>query len=71
MLIPVPMATLAVLRRPVKCLSIMSEVLQQADLSPWQRQQFQIDITYFYDTLGGCERILKTPIPVSYTRLVF
>lgn len=26
-------------------------------------------ITHFFDNLGACERIFKTPIPLSYTRL--
>lgn len=26
-------------------------------------------MTQFHDNLGTCERILKTPIPLSYTRL--
>jgi|LauGreDrversion2_5_1035112.scaffolds.fasta_scaffold89906_2 predicted membrane chloride channel (bestrophin family) len=28
-----------------------------------------LNITAFEDVLGGCERIYKTPIPLSYTRL--
>lgn len=28
-----------------------------------------MNLTAFEDVLGGCERIYKTPIPVSYTRL--
>lgn len=28
----------------------------------------QENCTFFYDALGGCERLLRTPIPVSYTR---
>ena len=28
-----------------------------------------VNLTAFEDVLGGCERIYKTPIPVSYTRL--
>ena len=46
----------------------MSELLAQTELTPWQRQQLQADMTFFHDALGGCERILKTPIPLSYTR---
>lgn len=26
------------------------------------------NITTFHDILGGCERILRTPVPLSYTR---
>lgn len=28
-----------------------------------------LNLTAFEDVLGGCERIYKTPIPLSYTRL--
>lgn len=28
------------------------------------------NLTAFADCLGGCERILRTPIPLSYTRRV-
>ncbi len=26
------------------------------------------NLTFFLDAVGACERILKTPIPLSYTR---
>ena len=26
------------------------------------------NLTFFADAVGACERILKTPIPLSYTR---
>ena len=32
------------------------------------RLQLQRELTVFEDILGGCERLLRTPIPVSYTR---
>jgi Bestrophin, RFP-TM, chloride channel len=35
-------------------------------------QVYRMDenLTYFADVVGACERILKTPIPLSYTRYV-
>lgn len=28
------------------------------------------NLTFFHDALGGCERLLRAPIPLSYTRCV-
>lgn len=33
-----------------------------------QRWQMHENLTKLHDLLGGCERILRTPIPVAYTR---
>jgi predicted membrane chloride channel (bestrophin family) len=46
----------------------MSELIVQAPLEPWQKLQLGEALATFYDAVGGCERILKTPIPLSYTR---
>ncbi len=32
-----------------------------------QMQMYQV-IAAFHDILGGCERLLRAPIPVAYTR---
>ena len=45
--------------RVVKTLQVMGELIQQAPLNIWQGQSMQANITYFYDALGGCERILR------------
>ena len=33
-----------------------------------QATQMDASLTFFTDAVGGCERILRTPIPLSYTR---
>ena len=58
--------------RPGACLHALSEVIRAA------QERGEIDsITHLYlaerlhnltDTMGACERILKTPMPLSYTR---
>jgi putative membrane protein len=67
-----PMAELTALaqaeHRPLKVLSLMSQLVARADIEPWQRLQLGDTISTFYDAVGGCERILRTPIPLSYTR---
>lgn len=50
------------------CLQVMSHIIERSGISDMQRLQMQENITTFEDILGGCERLLRTPIPVSYTR---
>lgn len=37
-------------------------------MGAWQRWQMHSNLTTCHDILGACERILRTPIPVAYTR---
>jgi ion channel-forming bestrophin family protein len=50
------------------CLQVMSHIIEGAGINDFQRLQMQQNVTTFEDILGGCERLLRTPIPVSYTR---
>ncbi|KAG2430648.1 hypothetical protein HYH02_013646 [Chlamydomonas schloesseri] len=54
--------------RPIKAISVLSELTRQLSITQFQALQMQENCTFFYDALGGCERLLRTPIPVSYTR---
>ncbi|GLI63083.1 hypothetical protein VaNZ11_005985 [Volvox africanus] len=54
--------------RPIKAISMLSELTRQLSITEFQALQMQENVTFFYDALGGCERLLRTPIPVSYTR---
>ena len=47
---------------------VMSELIDTAKISEFQKLQMHANITVFHDMLGGCERLLRTPIPLSYTR---
>lgn len=55
---------------PNTVLLALSEIAERAYLSGDQRFRMDANITTFADDLGACERILRTPIPVSYTRCV-
>ena len=46
----------------------MSHIIEAADTSHFEKMQMHANITEFEDILGGCERVLRTPIPVSYGR---
>lgn len=37
-------------------------------MEPIHQMQMSQNLTFFHDVLGGCERLLRAPIPVSYTR---
>ena len=49
-------------------MQVLSDMIENADITQYQKRQMQKEITIFEDILGGCERLLRTPIPVSYTR---
>lgn len=55
--------------RPCMALSVLAESVRQLpSLNPIQMMQIQDQINQMHDYLGGCERLLRTPIPLSYTR---
>ncbi|KAI3434870.1 hypothetical protein D9Q98_002924 [Chlorella vulgaris] len=69
--------------RPNYCCQVLTEVVREAQLpsaSPSNTTDstaavpagaaYRMDenLTVFEDVLGGCERLLKTPIPLAYTR---
>lgn len=56
--------------RPNTVLMMMSEVVKRTNLTPVQRFRMDENITSFSDFLGASERILRTPLPLSYTRYV-
>ncbi|KAL4438051.1 hypothetical protein ABPG77_004272 [Micractinium sp. CCAP 211/92] len=72
-------ALLAATHRPNYCLQVLSSLVaeaaaaaaeQQASLHRGLALQLQMDanLTALEDALGTCERILRTPIPLAYTR---
>lgn len=54
--------------RPVQTLLAMSQVVQSAKVDPILQSTMSNNITAFHDILGGCERLIRAPIPVSFTR---
>lgn len=62
-------AVMASSHRPNYLLQIMSELIHNSELKDMERATMDANITQLHDNLGACERIFKTPIPLSYTRL--
>ncbi|KAL3146981.1 hypothetical protein ABBQ38_014949 [Trebouxia sp. C0009 RCD-2024] len=54
--------------RPNFVLGMLSEMVASSCISSPERFRMDQNITFFEDCHGKCERILKTPIPLSYTR---
>lgn len=63
-------AVLAATHRPNYCLQVLSEILAQAQVPADKAAAVRMDanITALEDATGTCERILRAPIPLSYTR---
>eukprot|EP00897_Mesotaenium_endlicherianum_P005165 jgi/Mesen1/4677/ME000241S03715 len=55
--------------RPNYVLLMAADILAACHIHPSARINMDQNLTVFADVLGGCERIYKTPIPLSYTRL--
>ncbi len=49
-------------------LLLLLQVIQNVHMDPIHQMQMSQNLTFFHDVLGGCERLLRAPIPVSYTR---
>ncbi len=54
--------------RPNFVLSVLSSAVEEARMPNAARIRCDENLTSFADVVGGSERILKTPIPLSYTR---
>ena len=54
--------------RPNFVLGMLSELVASTCILSPERFRMDQNITFFHDCHGKCERILKTPIPLSYTR---
>jgi predicted membrane chloride channel (bestrophin family) len=47
---------------------VLTELFDRAPISAKQRLRVDACLSDLADAVGACERILRTPIPVSYTR---
>lgn len=54
--------------KPLHVLQVLTDIQQSAGMSEFRLTQMDINMTVFEDCLGACERILRCPIPASYTR---
>ena len=55
---------------PNACALVLSSLVKQLDLPLFRAIEVDQNITRLIDFYGGCERILKTPVPLSYTRYI-
>lgn len=53
---------------PLVTLHALTEVLDRCQLTEKQRLALDACVTNLVEMVGACERILRTPIPLSYTR---
>eukprot|EP00798_Chlamydomonas_sp_ICE-L_P018760 gene18760-25292_t len=54
--------------KPNKIIHIISQIIRDSKVGSVANAQMSANLTQFNDILGGCERLLRAPIPVSYTR---
>jgi putative membrane protein len=54
--------------RVVKVLTVLGQLSQQANIDIIARQMMQLNVQVYYDCMGACERIIRTPLPLTYTR---
>jgi putative membrane protein len=55
--------------RPAHILQCITLIMGSADLDTGRVMAMDQNLTTLSDVLGGCERILRTPIPLSYTKM--
>jgi len=55
--------------RPGHIMCCMTQIVKEAGLDGAALFCLDQNLTTLEDVLGGCERILRTPIPLSYTRM--
>ncbi|KAK9806351.1 hypothetical protein WJX72_011075 [[Myrmecia] bisecta] len=53
---------------PTVTIAVITDIIAAANLDQDQRMLLDAKLSYFHETVGICERIIKTPIPRSYTR---
>eukprot|EP00638_Chattonella_subsalsa_P014630 CAMPEP_0117821524 /NCGR_PEP_ID=MMETSP0949-20121206/3115_1 /TAXON_ID=44440 /ORGANISM="Chattonella subsalsa, Strain CCMP2191" /LENGTH=307 /DNA_ID=CAMNT_0005660687 /DNA_START=673 /DNA_END=1597 /DNA_ORIENTATION=+ len=54
--------------RPLRVVQDLSMLLRRCQLSPMQLLCLDKCVAFYCDSIGVCERIFKTPIPLVYTR---
>ena len=58
----------AAAHRPNHCLQVLSCIVAAGAPDPQIAHRLDEDLKSLEDTIGGCERVYRTPIPLSYTR---
>lgn len=62
-------AIMSVQHQPNYILQVLSELIDECNITQWEKISMDENITAFHDNVGACERIFKTPIPIQYTRV--
>jgi len=55
--------------KPLRVIQELSSLVKQANIPDVEMSILDRNISFFCDTIGICERIFKTPLPLAYTRL--
>uniref|UniRef100_A0A061RKJ5 Putative membrane protein n=1 Tax=Tetraselmis sp. GSL018 TaxID=582737 RepID=A0A061RKJ5_9CHLO len=61
-------ALLASKHRPLYCLQVLSETIASSKATDYMKAVMDKNLTALEDAAGACEKILRTAIPLSYTR---
>ena len=56
--------------KPNFVLAVLTQVVDNLPTTDARKQAMDHSLTKFHQAVGSCERMIKTPIPRSYTRLV-
>lgn len=56
--------------KPNFVLAVLTQVVDNLPTSDARKQAMDASLTCFHQAVGSCERMVKTPIPRSYTRWV-
>ena len=56
--------------KPNFVLAVLTQVIDNLPTSDARKQAMDASLTSFHQAVGSCERMIKTPIPRSYTRFV-
>ncbi len=58
----------AAAHRPNHCLQVLSHIVAAGAPDAHTAHRLDEDLKFLEDVIGGCERVYRTPIPLSYTR---
>ena len=62
-------ALAAAQHRPLFCLQVLTQLVAAGGADAASRRSCDEDLRALEDAVGGCERLLRTPLPLSYTKL--
>ena len=54
--------------RPIFAMQVLGETIRATKMDPVMKGMMDNNLTAYEDAVGGCERILRTPLPLTYTR---